>query len=310
MKCSSIKAITTAFLLGTALASSPTFADQSDPPTAQEVPVAGEQPPAGAETPRSAPADGAPGQMDRVNLGYVKSVAVDGGKLLTSPLRWEPKDWMKFGLVIGGTATLFAVDREIRDFTQRNRNHVASGVASFGNSFGEPMYVFPAVGAYYLYGSLADDSKARRVSLLSLESLLFSGALTEGIKTVAGRHRPNSGDLPTKWNGPGISSKNVSFSSGHTANAFSLATVIAGEYSDTPYVAPAVYGLATLTALARIYKNEHWASDTLFGAAVGHFVSKAILSYHKKDKNKLSDRLSLVPQVGKELTGLTVSYKF
>lgn len=249
-------------------------------------------------------------EMDRMNLDYFKGYATDAGKIVTSPLRWDPKDWIKFGLVLGGTGTLLLIDKEVNEFTQKNRKPVLSGLASVGNFIGDPLVVFPAVGAFYLYGELSDDSKIRRTALLALESLTISGVLTEGLKQLSGRPRPESGQSPLDWHGPGADSECVSFSSGHTGSAFALATVIANEYQDVPYVAPTAYGLATLTALARIYSNKHWASDTLLGAAIGHFVSKAVLDYHKEDKKGLGSRLSLAPQVGNEMTGLTVNYQF
>lgn len=248
--------------------------------------------------------------IDRMDGEYFKGYATDAGKIITSPLRWEPKDWVKFSLVIGGTGALFLADKEIKNFSQRNRNSVATAFSHVGNAIGDPLVIFPATGAFYLYGQLADDSRIRRTSLLALESLVISGALTEGIKRVAGRPRPEVGESVGTWHGPVLDKRYVSFSSGHTASAFAVATVVAHEYGEVPYVAPAAYSLATLTALSRIYSNKHWASDTLFGAALGHFVSKAVLSYHKDDKGQLSKRLSIAPQVGKEMTGLTVNYQF
>lgn len=248
--------------------------------------------------------------VDELSMEYLKGYFTDTGKIINSPLHWESKDWMKAGLVLGGTGALFLVDRRIRDFSQSNQSSVASRFAKVGNAIGEPLYIFPSVGAFYLYGQLADDSKARRVSLLALESLTISGALTTGLKTLTGRHRPNVGDIPMTFDGPVGLAKNVSFSSGHSSNAFAVATVVADEYKNNPYVAPLAYGLATLTALSRVYSNEHWSSDVFFGAAVGYLVSKAVLSYHKDDKDKLGNRLTLLPQVGKEMTGLTVNYKF
>jgi len=134
--------------------------------------------------------------------------------------------------------------------------------------------------------------------------------MTSGMKILAERHRPNTGDAPTTWDGPHVSLKNVSFSSGHTASAFSIATVFADEYKDNAFVPPIAYGLATLTGLSRIYSNEHWASDVFFGAALGYFTSKALLWYHKEDKSKKQGHLSIMPAVGKEMTGLSVKYEF
>ncbi len=303
-----------AMLVGTTLLGAPAHAGPSNPAFAE----AAIESPAPKATPAPAVPDpslekgeeeGAVSDMDKIDLKYIKGYATDTGKILTSPLRWNADDWMKVGLVFGGTSALFLVDKEIRNFAQKNQSSVSSGLADVGNFIGDPMYVFPAVGASYLYGYLTDNSKLRRVSLLSLESLTISGAITMGLKTVAGRHRPLTGSLPTNWHGPTNNGDWVSFSSGHTSNAFAVATVVANEYKETPYVAPVAYGLATLTALARIHDNEHWASDTFFGAALGHFISKAVLSYHKEEKAKKVKNLTIMPQVGK-VTGVTVNYAF
>uniref|UniRef100_C6E887 Phosphoesterase PA-phosphatase related protein n=1 Tax=Geobacter sp. (strain M21) TaxID=443144 RepID=C6E887_GEOSM len=304
-----------AAVIGTVLTTFPAHAENAQTPGAKPAlqslqPVAPLSPPDSALAADPAVPPPAAADLDRIDLKYVKGFAADTGRIVTSPLRWEASDWLKAGLVAGGTVSLFLVDKDVKDFAQKNQSGVASGFAKLGNALGEPVNVFPAVGAAYLYGHLADDAKVRRVSLLTLESLTISGVATMGIKSLAGRHRPNSGDPSTQWHGPSLSSKNVSFCSGHTSNAFAVATVVANEYGDKPYVAPAAYSLATLTALSRIYKNEHWLSDTFFGAAIGYFTSKAVLRLHPPAKGSLENRLSLVPQVGKEMTGLTVSYKF
>ena len=308
------RAVAAALLIGTALFSAPAYAEPSPPPPAE---ASMESPDMKAAQPPIMPgvnlaateAESGASDMDKIDLKYIKGYATDTGKILISPLRWDTKDWMKVGLVFGGTSALFLADKEIKSFAQKNRNSVTSGFADVGNFIGEPMYIFPAVGASYLYGYLTDNSKLSRASLLSLESLTISGAITMGLKTVAGRHRPLTGSLPMNWHGPTNNGDWVSFSSGHTSNAFAVATVVANEYKDTPYVAPVAYGLATLTALARIHDNEHWASDTFFGAALGHFISKAVLSYHKEDKVKKVKNLTIMPQVGK-VTGVTVNYAF
>lgn len=324
------RAIATAVIIGIALSSAPACAEPAnqDPPGAAmestdlrqgfgrqaEAPPSSESLSPAKEislTPLESPeTNEESSDMDSMDWKYFKGYATDTGKLLTSPLRWDANDWLKVGMVFGGTAGLFLVDNEIKKFAQSNQSGVGSRLADVGNFIGEPMYIFPAVGASYLYGHLTDNSKLRRVSLLSLESLTITGALTMGLKTVFGRHRPLTGALPTTWHGPTSNGDWASFSSGHTSNAFAVATIVANEYKDTPYVKPVAYGLATLTALARIYDNEHWASDTFFGAAIGYFVSKSLLSYHKDDKGKKAKKFTLIPSVGKEMTGVTVNYTF
>ena len=250
------------------------------------------------------------GDFDRINLSYFEDVFVDTAKIAVSPIHWETKDWLTLGLVLGGTSSLFLVDDEVKRFAQKNQSPAASKFSTVGNALGNPLYTLPSVGAFYLYGYLADDSKARRTSLLALESYAISGVLTSGLKMLAKRHRPNSGDSSNTWDGPQFSLNNLSFSSGHTAATFSIATVFADQYQDNPYVAPIAYGLATLTGLSRVYGNEHWSSDVFFGAALGYFISKAVLRYHKMDQDKGGGRLSVVPEISKEMTGLTVKYDF
>ncbi|HEY5513938.1 MAG TPA: phosphatase PAP2 family protein [Geomonas sp.] len=240
----------------------------------------------------------------------MKGYLVDTGKMVASPVHWETRDWLKLGLVLGVTSSLFLVDQKVKDFAQSHQSPVASKFALVGNDLGDPFYTLPPIGAFYLYGYLADDSKARRASLLAIESFAISGVMTSGLKMLADRHRPNSGDVSTTWDGPSFSMKNLSFSSGHTASAFSIATVFADVYKDNAYVPTIAYGLATLTGLSRVYSNAHWSSDVFFGAALGYFTSKALLSYHKEEKNKTANRLTILPDISKEMTGLTLKYDF
>lgn len=297
-----------AVLLGATLTSIPAHAASSPPPAPQTEVTNVEEADHGV-TEAAAPAE--PADVDSLNLNYLKGYVSDAGKLVTAPVSWDKKDWLKVGVVAGVTASLFLVDKNVKSFAQSHQSGVASKFAMVGNDLGNSLYTLPPLGAFYLYGYLADDHKARRTALLAVESFALSGIMTEGLKTLVHRHRPNAGDSSTSFDGPKLSLKNVSFSSGHTASAFSMATVFAEEYKDNPYVPPIAYGLATLTGLSRIYSNEHWSSDVFLGGVIGYFTSKALLSYHKEDKNRiLGNRLMLLPQVGKDMTGLRVKYDF
>jgi membrane-associated phospholipid phosphatase len=105
--------------------------------------------------------------------------------------------------------------------------------------------------------------------LIAVESYALNGALVQIVKSTTGRARPNSSGTttPLQWDGPFFYGK--SFYSGHTSSAFSVASVIAYRYRDTPWVPWVSYGLATLGAMQRVYNNRHWASDVLFGSMVG-----------------------------------------
>lgn len=245
--------------------------------------------------------------VDEISLGYVKGIFTDTGKIVASPLHWDPSDWMKAGIVLGATGGLYFLDGNIRDFAQSHQNPVFNKFASVGDALGNPLFSLPSIGAFYLYGSLADNKKARETSLLAIESLAISELFTNTIKVIAQRDRPDTGAPPSAWNGPHLNLNNLSFCSGHTTSSFSIASVIAEEYKDTIWVPPIAYGLAALTGVSRVYGSYHWSSDVFFGAAVGYFVGKAVVKYHMMDT---PNKFTLTPMVDGNCKGVSFTYKF
>ena len=76
---------------------------------------------------------------------------------------------------------------------------------------------------------------------------------------------------------------NRSFPSGHTAIAFSGATVLHKEFGKTsPWISVAGYAVATITAVDRVRRNRHHWEDIATGAAIGFLSAQA--SYWIVDK--------------------------
>ncbi len=248
-----------------------------------------------------------PAKADKIDTEYVRGYVTDTGTMLVSPVNWDRSDWLKAGLVVGATATLYLADTDIRKVAQRNQSSSGDTVANVGNALGDPLYIVPPLGLFYLYGHFHEDPKARQTSLLALESLAISGALTWSVKEIAQRPRPYTGKSSTTWNGPSRKLGDYSFPSGHSTAAFSVASVFAEEYENNPYVPPIAYGLATLTSFSRIYGDKHWASDVFLGGAIGYFVGKTIVRYHTAHD---ATALNIMPTVSKQGFGLAAEYRF
>lgn len=232
----------------------------------------------------------------------------DGVHLVTAPAELDSRDWMTAGAVIGGTAVLYMYDQRIHDWAQANRNSTSDGVSTFVKPFGNELVALSAIAGLYGIGELNEDTRMRKTALLSFESLIFSSALTLGFKNALHRHRPSTGAGYDVWDGPSLSNSNDSFPSGHASTAFSVATVIAHEYSDVPYAPFTAYSLATLTALSRINDNDHWASDVFFSSASAYFIASAISRWHGDTGGH--SRLLLLPMIGNGEAYLYAEYQF
>ncbi|MBI5179593.1 MAG: phosphatase PAP2 family protein [Nitrospinae bacterium] len=241
------------------------------------------------------------------NKAYWKSYASDGLNLITAPARWDSQDWLTAGTVIGVTGGLYIFDARLQNWVQTNRTQGSNDVATIFKSAGDELYVFPGLALLYLYGEGTDSEQARRTTLLSLQSWFYSSVLTLGVKNVAHRHRPNTGDPYDSWDGPRTSSSNVSFPSGHASTAWSVATVIANEYGEVAAVPPVAYTVATLVSLSRVNDNDHWASDVFFSSASGYFIGKALTTWHRQDSY---GSLNVLPLFDGRSAYLLVTYTF
>ena len=132
------------------------------------------------------------------------------------------------------------------------------------------------------YGTEWWDAKLHG-AMVGLSAMAASGALSEGLKALTGRERPDGG--------------HNSFPSGHATFVSAADTLTARNIesipmSDGAHVASAI-GLDALTfatAWARVEAGAHYPSDVLVGMSIGNFFGHTFNDAFLGDR--LSDRLA------------------
>lgn len=226
-----------------------------------------------------------------------------------------PRDLALLAGFVGVTIAMFPIDESAalrlqRDPVQNRRLY--NNTATFFRYLGAPVTIITSAGMYGT-GRLTKHRRLADAGLHITESIVLAGALTFVGKGAAGRARPRHfrdtlGVRPFDPDprdfglGRGFGDGDFqAFPSGHTSAAFSFASAFVSELHRwkprwTWWVAPIVYGGATLVGISRMYNNAHWASDVAAGAAVGTFAGlKTVRFNHANPTNKIN-RFFLAPE--------------
>ena len=153
----------------------------------------------------------------------------------------------------GGAAALLAhpYDRQLtNDF--RSSDHLDSFFEA-GDVAGGGLVQSGAAVATWLVGEASHSRRIAGIGQDLLRAQVVNACLTQSIKLATNRDRPDG----TRW----------SFPSGHTSAAFTTATVLERRLGWR--VGLPAYAAAGYIGASRLQENKHFASDVLFGAAVG-----------------------------------------
>lgn len=126
-------------------------------------------------------------------------------------------------------------------------------------------------GLLYLFG----DEKGKNVAFLCLIVLFLGLILSETVKTIVARPRPDE-----ILNNAFIlmDLKGYSFPSGHSVAAFSALTILGIKYGHIYFFSL----LAIMVAFSRIYLGVHYPLDVFVGALLG--ITLALLVIRLEDK--------------------------
>ena len=186
--------------------------------------------------------------------------------------------WIPTLVIAGGTAAFIAADPHVASYFRSHQKNVDKV-----NDVFDPMITTGEVIALptslMVAGYLLHDQREVSTALMAAEAYGDSAIVDLAIKAITRRQRPS--DIPTGqpftntfFNGSKSPFKGSSFPSGHSAAAFSVATVVASRYSRHRWAPILAYGMATAISVSRITENAHFTSDVFLGAAIGYTTTK------------------------------------
>jgi len=169
-----------------------------------------------------------------------------------------PKDNAVPILALGATfaASALTYDRSI------SAHFVGAQTSGYkpGAILGGAEFQFGASMGTYAIGRLTGHTRVAEVGARLLRAQIVSQVVTHSIKYTVQRTRPDG-------------STNNSFPSGHTSVSFASATVLQREFGWK--VGIPAYAVASYIGMSRIEGRRHFASDVLFGAAIGVMAGRA-----------------------------------
>ena len=185
------------------------------------------------------------------------------------------------------------INRRERTFVQKQFRPVSTG---FDNTL--------IIAPYFELAAVAlagVESRNDRINVLLIiakgEAIML--ASTFAVKYLSQETRPNAAD-------------NLSFPSGHTAQAFLAASIVHTEFRDkSQWYGIGAYTIATSVAALRMINDKHWQSDVVAGAGFGILSAHlAYLSHRNRWGRKSIGRdVGMAPAYfGNGTPGMTISW--
>jgi hypothetical protein len=215
----------------------------------------------------------------------------DSLALVRAPFNWNSSDWLKAGAVGLGIGGVMLFDEQLASGVQENRSGSTNRLSQLTTRFGSAD-AFYISGALVISGIAFKNSNVSSMGREAIEASIFTGIIGGLSKKAFGRERPITSADETNFR-PG--SSNQSFPSGHTTEAFTLASVVAARSSG--WLIPTLaYAGACLVAYDRVNDRAHFPSDVVAGAALGIAVGRFVVHRHQPEPQGIPQvELQVVP---------------
>jgi membrane-associated phospholipid phosphatase len=230
--------------------------------------------------------------MESDGLKFLKGA----GYIFSAPARWNGKDWLTFGGSGVGTLAVSGLDIDVRMFMQKRQSPANNTLATAAEQYGNGLNMIALSAGGYFTGLAIGDRWIRETSLLAGSAIVIAGTISTVTKVLVGRARPYTGDGHLTFRPFSLPLVDVaSFPSGHTIVAFAFSGVLAERIKNT-WASIGLYGLAAACGVSRMYTDEHWVSDVVFGAFISVSVSHTLVTWFESGGNPSGESgLRIVP---------------
>ena len=160
-----------------------------------------------------------------------------------------------------GAALALAMHPEDNDITRRAQaNEPLEEAFDGGSVLGDGWVQVGAAMGTYAIGTFTSNRKAQAVGGELFRAQILNGVMTSALKVSFSRTRPDGSQH--------------SFPSGHASAAFASATILQREFGWK--IGAPLYAAASYVAASRLSENKHYASDVIFGSAVGIIAGRSV----------------------------------
>ena len=139
---------------------------------------------------------------------------------------------------------------------------------------------------FFVTGKYTKSNLQLELGRILIGGFIVTGITVQILKYLAGRARPKV-SFDTLFYGPSVGDSYHSFPSGHTAEAFCFAFILAKYF---PRYRIYFYLLASVIGFERMEDLKHFPSDVIAGAVIGLVLGRLLLP---KIENSIYHRMSL-----------------
>lgn len=202
-----------------------------------------------------------------------------------SPVRGSWEGYLLAAGFLGAGTMALHQDRQWYAAAQDHRTAWQDKVMPVASLFGDGFFHAGAYAALYQFGGPREQQAAAQ----AFEGLFCVAAVSTLCKGVFTATRPTEEASARQWFT--LRFGDNSFPSGHAMTAFCAAAILGDAYQ----AAWLAYPLAGLVAYSRVYNQNHWPSDVIFGAGLGILIGQAVLAVHQESNQEPSVRFTLAP---------------